>query len=235
MPAQHCTRPRRVHSRPLCTRVRQLLSGTYAVGPRSLHCGGFGLLCACGALVGLAAAHTCSRPLLYLVRRSPHAHRALIPRLLPFTHAYTPLGAWATCTLLVTSNPNPPSPVALALAPTLPQHACTSLVAAGGAAQLLGTVSRLLSSDRLRISPSSAASILHFRGSSGGAAPALMWHGQHSSHRLLLGFGGVTVLICLVAVRPANYHAIPRYTPPTVLACLVTYIVTYAYGRYWRR
>ena len=107
MPAQHCTRPRRVHSCPLCTRVRQLLSGAYAVGPRSLHCGGFGLLCGCGALIGLAAAHTCSRPLLYLVRRSPHAHRALIPRLLPFTHAYTPLGAWATCTLLVTSNPNP--------------------------------------------------------------------------------------------------------------------------------
>ena len=110
MPAQHCTRPRRVHSRPLCTRVRQLLSGTYAVGPRSLHCGGFGLLCGCGALIGLAAAHTCSRPLLYLVRRSPHAHRALIPRLPPSTHSYTPLGAWAACTLLVTSNPNPTRP-----------------------------------------------------------------------------------------------------------------------------
>ena len=106
MPAQHCTRPRRVHSRPLCTRVRQLLSGAYAVGPRSLHCGGFGLLCGCGALIGLAAAHTCSRPLLYLVRRSPHAHQALIPRLPPSTHSYTPLGAWAACTLLVTSNPN---------------------------------------------------------------------------------------------------------------------------------
>ena len=102
-------RPRRGHSPSLYACVWQLLSGTYAVAPRSLHCGGFGLLCACGALIGLAAAHTCSRPVLYLVRHPPsrprrpfHAHR----------RSPTPkrLWAWAACALLVTSKPTPTQP-----------------------------------------------------------------------------------------------------------------------------
>ena len=177
----------------------QLLSGTYAVGPRSLHCGGFGVLCGCGALIGLAAAHSWSRPLLYLVRRSPHRPPPLTPR--PPPRAPLSVGGVHVALTALT----------LALAPTLPQHACTSLVTAGGAAQLLRKISRLLSSDlaeRLLSSGATVHGLLSLR-----AAPGAMLgqhHGTHSSHRLLLGLGGVTVLVCLLAVRPATYHPIAR-------------------------
>ena len=207
----------------LHARVWQLLSGTYAVGPRSLHCGGFGVLCGCGALIGLAAAHSCSRPLLYLVRRSPHRPPPLTPR--PPPRAPLSVGGLHVALTALT----------LALALTLPQHACTSLVTAGGAAQLLRKISRLLSSDlaeRLLSSGATVHGLLSLR-----AAPGAMLgqhHGTHSSHRLLLGLGGVTVLVCLVAVRPASYHPIARYIPPTVLVCLVTYMVTFGF-RCWRR
>ena len=113
-------------------------------------------------------------------------------------------------------QPNPNLALALAQPPTVPQHACTSLVTCGGAAQLLGKISRLLSSDLLRISratsaisPSSAAAssaatvhgLLSLRAPPG--AILGQHHVPHSSHRLLLGLFGLTILVCLVAVRPA--------------------------------
>ena len=70
-PQPRCT-PHPSHPTP---RLCQLLGGSYAVGPRSLPCGGFGVLCGCGALLGLAAAHSCSRSLLRLVRCAATTHR----------------------------------------------------------------------------------------------------------------------------------------------------------------
>jgi len=105
-----------------------LLSCSYALGPRSLPCGGLGLLCVSGSLLGLAAAHTCSRPLLHL-------------------------------------------------------HLWLSLATMTGTMLHLAKICRVLNADLVRISR---------------ALPGVPAR-HHSSHRLLLGFGAVTIALSLTS------------------------------------